>query len=134
MAEQGFNEVYVDQMDPNIVAVTRHSTVTHQSIILVAHTSFSFPGINCQPTRVRPLRFEGVLDEIILEASMIYTPDHTYKKCEDYINGVLDYTCIINEHIPLAESEIFRTEAKRFGHMTELDFINLKPGSVVIVR
>lgn len=72
LAEQGFNQVYVDQMNPDIVAVTRHSPATHQSVILVAHTAFGYPNKNASPTSVRPLRFEGNLDEIILEAGLVH--------------------------------------------------------------
>lgn len=59
-------------MHPDIVAVTRHSPTTHESVILVAHTSFSYPNANAGPTSVRPLRFEGSLDEIILEAELTH--------------------------------------------------------------
>lgn len=70
LAEEGFDQVYVDQMDPNVVAVTRHCPQTHQSVILVAHTSFAYPEPNAGPTAVRPLRFEGSLEDIILEADI----------------------------------------------------------------
>lgn len=72
LAEQGFNQVFVDQMHPDIVAVTRHNPVSHQSVILVAHTSFSHPHEKAGPTGVRPLIFEGSLDEIILEAALTH--------------------------------------------------------------
>lgn len=59
-------------MHKDIVAVTRHNPVTHQSVILVAHTAFSHPNPNAGPTGVRPLIFEGSLDEIILEAELTH--------------------------------------------------------------
>lgn len=59
-------------MDPNIVAVTRHNPTTHQSVILVAHTAFSYPDVNARPANVRQLCFEGNLDEIIFEASLTH--------------------------------------------------------------
>ncbi|KAL3268401.1 hypothetical protein HHI36_007517 [Cryptolaemus montrouzieri] len=69
---QGFNQVYVDQMDPDVVAVTRHCPKTHQSYILVAFTAFKHPGENDYKWQrnIRPLRVEGILDEIVLEASL----------------------------------------------------------------
>lgn len=75
LAENGFSQVYVDQMHPDIVAVTRHNPTTHQSVILVAHTCFGKPYADAGATGVRPLLFEGSLDEIILEAVLT----HKYK-------------------------------------------------------
>lgn len=72
LADEGFDQVYVDQMTPDVVAVTRHSPTTHQSVILVAHTAFASPDPMAGATGVRPLRFEGNLDEIILEADLTH--------------------------------------------------------------
>lgn len=65
-------QVFVDQMDSDIVAVTRHSPTTHDSVILVAFTAFKHPDPNPIDLRryVKPLRVEGVMEEIILEASL----------------------------------------------------------------
>lgn len=41
-----------------------------QSVILVAYTAFSPPDPSFGGRDVKPLRFEGQLDEIILEASL----------------------------------------------------------------
>lgn len=62
-------------MDSDIVAVTRHCPNTHQSYILVAFTAFSHPGEDAgnYQRAIKPLRFEGVLDEIVLEAALNHT-------------------------------------------------------------
>lgn len=59
-------------MDTDVVAVTRHSPTTHDSVILVAFTAFKHPDSNATDLRrhVKPLRVEGVMEEIILEASL----------------------------------------------------------------
>lgn len=59
-------------MDTDIVAVTRHCPNTHQSYILVAFTAFAHPGEEAgnHQRSIKPLRFEGVLDEIFLEAAL----------------------------------------------------------------
>lgn len=72
LAEKGFIQVFVDQMHRDIVAVTRHNPTTHESVILVAHTAFDRPHPSAGPTGVRPLQFEGQLDEIILEAELTH--------------------------------------------------------------
>lgn len=72
LVEKGFTQVFVDQMHSDIVGITRHSPKTHESVILVAHTCFSNPDLNAGPTGVRPLRFEGKLNEIIFEAGLTH--------------------------------------------------------------
>lgn len=140
MAEQGFNQVYVDQMDPNIVAVTRHCVATHQTVILVAHTSFSYPEPDAGPTGVQSLRFEGNLEEIILEAQIKHTVGKPfsrpsrYIKNAKYINGLTEYKVELNEHIQLEKSKIFSHTPSIDGNVTQLHFENLLPGSVVAIR
>lgn len=72
LAEKGYSQVFVDQMHRDIVAVTRHNPTTHESVILVAHTAFEKPHPSAGPTGVRPLQFEGQLDEIIIEAELTH--------------------------------------------------------------
>lgn len=141
LAEQGFSQVYVDQMHPDIAAVTRHSPRSHQSVILVAHNAFGYPSANAQPTPVRSLRFEGTLDEIILEASLTHNAHDSpfarpsaFKKSDTFINGLDEYKLSVREHIQLAQSDIFKRTSSRIGNVTQLDFVNLRPGTVVAVR
>ncbi|TMW40258.1 hypothetical protein DOY81_014661, partial [Sarcophaga bullata] len=68
LAEEGFSQVFVDQMNPDIVAITRHNPTTHQSVILIAHTVFGYPHPHAGPTFVRPLRFGGLSEEIIFRS------------------------------------------------------------------
>ncbi|ALC41670.1 CG9485, partial [Drosophila busckii] len=140
LAEEGFSQVYVDQMDPNVVAVTRHSPITHQTVILVAHTAFGYPDPNAGATHVRPLCFEGVLDEIILEAGLTMKSDKPFdrpapfKRDEHALNGFSQFQLSLQEHIPLAKSQIFETKPTQNGHSTQLNFVNLRPGTVVAIR
>uniref|UniRef100_A0A1A9VSP7 4-alpha-glucanotransferase n=1 Tax=Glossina austeni TaxID=7395 RepID=A0A1A9VSP7_GLOAU len=140
LAEKGFTQVFVDQMDPNIVAVTRHSPRTHESVILVAHTAFSYPHASAGPTYVRPLCFEGKLDEIVLEAQFYMKSEKPFERPQpferhpDVINGYQRFQLILSEHIPLNKSKIFRHKSTAEEHLTKLDFENLKPGCVVVIK
>lgn len=65
-------QVFVDQMDADVVAVTRHNPSTHQSVILVAYTAFHSPDPHFYRHGLKPLTVEGTVDEIILEASLTH--------------------------------------------------------------
>ncbi|XP_055546632.1 glycogen debranching enzyme isoform X2 [Wyeomyia smithii] len=140
LATRGFDQLFVDQMHPDIVAVTRHSTLNHETVILVAHSAFSYPNPWAGPTGVRPLRFEGNLLEIIFEVQIYKKTGQTFDrpteftKDEHYINGVNEYVIDFRKNLKLEESDIFRKDAVIDGNITQLEFVNLKPGSVVAVR
>jgi glycogen debranching enzyme len=55
LAEEGYSEIFVDQVSDDVVAVTRHCPATHESIILVAHTSFKHPPEGAFPTETNPM-------------------------------------------------------------------------------
>lgn len=59
-------------MDADTVAVTRHNPDTHESVILVAFTAFGHPEVNAAfyQRNIKPLEFEGTLDEIIFESTL----------------------------------------------------------------
>lgn len=142
LGHEGFTEVFVDQMNPDIVGVTRQNPITHESFILVAHNAFSYPDFNAGATNVKPLTFEGKLVEIYLEAEIRSRHEQPYArpstsefvKNASFINGLSEYDVSIRKNIQLSESKIFRTQPTIFGNTTQLDFVNLRPGSVVVVR
>ncbi|XP_050499688.1 glycogen debranching enzyme isoform X2 [Diabrotica virgifera virgifera] len=146
LGKQGFNQVYVDQMDADIVAVTRHCPVTHQSYILVAFTAFGHPNEDAGEHQrgIKPLRFEGNLDEIVLEATLShvkhksggskYTKWHPFIKDCKWINGLPDYQVCVKEHIQVPDSDIFEKVDSGTKNVTQLNFKNFKPGSVVVIK
>lgn len=140
LGHEGFTEVYVDQMNPDIVAVTRQNPVTHESFILVAHNAFSYPDPHAGSTWVRPLTFEGKLVEIYFEAEIRscreepYARPSNFVKNPTYINGLSEYEITTRKNIHLSDSKIFKTQPTIHGNSTQLDFVNLRPGSVVVVR
>lgn len=132
----------MDQIDSDIVAVTRHRPTTHESVILVAFTAFSHPSNN-EHRHIKPLIVEGVLDEIILEASLShvnvktnsakYDRPKNFLKNDTHINGLSEYELEINEHFDLEESTIL-SAGQSDEHKTQLNFTNFKPGSVVAIK
>ncbi|XP_066584134.1 glycogen debranching enzyme isoform X2 [Prorops nasuta] len=142
LGQQNFSQVFVDQMDTDIVAVTRHSPETHDSVVLVAFTAFQHPDPKASNLRrqPRPLRVEGVVEEILLEASLAHDGSlpfchpEKYEKDEDYINGLSEYTTKLKEHIQLCDSDILEKVDSGDPKITQLNFVNFQPGSVVAIR
>ncbi|KAI5638657.1 amylo-alpha-1,6-glucosidase domain-containing protein [Phthorimaea operculella] len=91
LAKMGYSEVYVDQMDADTVAVTRHHPVERRSVILVARTCFHPP--TGTPPPPRDLRFEGTLDEIVLEAEMVQKDQNSVSRVEHTLRILVARTC-----------------------------------------
>lgn len=64
----------------------------------------------------------------------LYDQFRNFIKNKTYINGIDEYELTINEHFPLTESNIFDHKTYKDGNRTQLNFINLRPGSVVAVK
>nr|XP_033506767.1 amylo-alpha-1, 6-glucosidase, 4-alpha-glucanotransferase a isoform X1 [Epinephelus lanceolatus] len=138
LAAQGFIQVYVDQVDADIVAITRHCPSTHQSVVAVCRTAFWNPKTHQYDTKVPPMFIPGKIEEVVLEARTVERHAGSYKKDGGYINGMLEYTVEIKEHISLQESTVVKqagvTSKGRSEFVQEIIFQKLTPGSVIAFR
>uniref|UniRef100_A0A3P9IX22 Glycogen debranching enzyme n=1 Tax=Oryzias latipes TaxID=8090 RepID=A0A3P9IX22_ORYLA len=138
LAAQGFVQVYVDQVDADIVAITRHCPSTHQSVVTVSRTAFWKPQTHQYDSNVAPMFIPGQIEEIILEARTVERNAGTYKEDAKYINGMLEYTVEIKEHIPISQSTVVKhsgvTSKGRSEFVQEIHFQKLTPGSVISFR
>ncbi|KAK2843994.1 hypothetical protein Q5P01_010653 [Channa striata] len=138
LAAQGFIQVYVDQVDADIVAITRHCPSTHQSVVAVCRTAFKDPKTHQYDTIAPPMFIPGKIEEVVLEARTVERHAGTYKRDDNYINGMPEYTVEIKEHIPLQESTVVKqagvTSKGRSEFVQEITFQKLTPGSVIAFR
>ncbi|XP_063481653.1 glycogen debranching enzyme isoform X4 [Symphalangus syndactylus] len=138
LGAKGFIQVYVDQVDEDIVAVTRHSPSIHQSVVAVSRTAFRNPKTSFYSKEVPQMCIPGKIEEVVLEARTIERNTKPYRKDENSINGMPDITVEIREHIQLNESKIVKQAGVATKgpneYIQEIEFENLSPGSVIIFR
>ena len=101
LAGEGFSEVFVDQKNRDVVAVTRHCPQTRRSVIMVAHTHF-FPGNTLASSGLEVL-VEGRLHAVLLEAKMVNIGDadsedkHAqFQRDPDHINGLDNWKAVVS--------------------------------------
>uniref|UniRef100_A0A673IJQ7 Glycogen debranching enzyme n=2 Tax=Sinocyclocheilus rhinocerous TaxID=307959 RepID=A0A673IJQ7_9TELE len=138
LASKGFNQVFVDQVDEDIVAVTRHCPSTHQSVVAVCRTAFKNPKHHRYTDEVPSMCIPGKIEEVVLEARTVERQAGSYIKDERSINGMPGYTVEIKEHIQLKDSKVVRqagvTSRGRSEYVQEIVFEQLTPGSVIAFR
>lgn len=70
LGRRGFDQVYVDQIDKDIVCITRNNSKTNEKIVLMSYTSFSTPFY--QNGSGKGLIVDGKIESILVEASLDY--------------------------------------------------------------
>ncbi|RCN31732.1 putative glycogen debranching enzyme [Ancylostoma caninum] len=70
LAKAHFTQVFVDQMNFDVVGITRHNPVTHDTIVVVSHTAFNKQIIHRDRVHLRHIPIGGVLEEILFEMRM----------------------------------------------------------------
>uniref|UniRef100_A0A8B9TKE1 Glycogen debranching enzyme n=1 Tax=Anas platyrhynchos TaxID=8839 RepID=A0A8B9TKE1_ANAPL len=138
LGAKGFNQVYVDQVDEDIVAVTRHCPNTHQSVVAVSRTAFRDPKTSFYSKEVPEMCIPGKIEEVVLEARTIERNTNPYKKDERFINGLPNFTVELREHIQIKDSKIIKQAGTAIKgpneFVQEIEFENLTPGSVIVFR
>ncbi|XP_038048621.1 glycogen debranching enzyme-like [Patiria miniata] len=137
LGAKGYTQVYVDQVDENIVAVTRHNPVSHQSVILMARTAFKHPSNPSYTGYIPPLCVPGVVEEIILEARMVQKAEAPPPKSDTHINGLGHFTVDLQSNIQLYSSQMVELAdhgSEKQSSVQEIDFINFPPGSVIAFK
>ncbi|TSL82510.1 Glycogen debranching enzyme [Bagarius yarrelli] len=134
LAGKGFTQVYVDQLDEDIVAVTRHCPSTHQSVVTVSRTAFKNPKTHHYTEKVSPMFIPGQINGVILEARTVERESGPYVKDEKYINGMPEYTVELKKQLQLEDSQVARKGNTTTNGVQEVIFDRLTPGSIIAFR
>ncbi|XP_067892976.1 glycogen debranching enzyme isoform X1 [Heterodontus francisci] len=137
LGANSFYQVYVDQVDEDIVAVTRHCPSTHHSVVAVSRTAFRDPATSHYKYDLPSMCIPGKIEEIVMEAMTVLRETDAYKRDEHCINGLPQYTVDIKEHLQLNDSKIVKasvTSKDRSDYVYEIKFENFPPGSIIIFR
>ena len=131
LAKQGFTQLLVDQLSSAVLLITRHNPRTHQSIILVAHCSFTRP---IQSWEFIPaLSIEGNVDEIVLEGSLQHDydkePIDSFVRSREEINGLIHTDVYREENLPVEKSRFVRRHGSSFEFTDQF-----RPGSIIVLQ
>lgn len=133
----GYTQVFVDQRDADVVAVTRHNPITHHSYILVAHTAFS----STKNRKVEPMVVEGNILSIALECK----PEtqqiddkslmQEFQQDSDILNGLTGLSWYSDIDVKLAASCCSQIQVDDDNpNEQKIIFTDFPPGSIIIFR
>lgn len=138
LAKEGYSQVFVDQVDPDIVAVTRFNPKTMESVILISYTAFSWPADHAFALG-KGITVPGMAHSILLEAYLKhrnggkYIHPTEYEKDSKVINGLSEYETIFHENISIDKCSMI--QAVPTGNSVRLNLTeNFRPGCVVAIR
>lgn len=132
---QGFSEIFVDQVNDDVIAITRHNPNEGTSIVLIARTSFNANQNQHSSSPIKPLTIEGQIARILIEAQAYGDPSQ-YVRNEQFINGLANFRIkIFNSQARPEEAKLTHVEQLNVSHC-ELTFneFTFLPSSVLAVK
>lgn len=85
---KNFSEIFVDQVNEDVIAITRHNPLDGRSIVLIARTAFSKD--LAKACYIPPIPIQGRISKILFEAQAYGNPDK-FEPSQDYINGLTSF-------------------------------------------
>lgn len=139
LGKEGYDQVFVDQVDKDIVCVTRHCAATRETVVLISFTAFQHPSDDKTGTG-KGVTVSGIVESVIMEASLSHKNNTPFSKPEYYvkdakkINGLLEYSLKLRESLKPNEVSMLQLVPTNDGG-TRLNFtVNFRPGCVVAVK
>lgn len=130
----------VDQLSTSAVLMTRHNPSSHQSVLLVSHTSFYQPSERWE--YIHPLAIEGIIEEILFESIVQHPHDkqsiRDFNRSKDVINGLDQTNVYFKENLVIEESRCVRLTSPNSPDYTGYRIVELtdefRPGSIVVLQ
>ncbi|GMS83451.1 hypothetical protein PENTCL1PPCAC_5626 [Pristionchus entomophagus] len=120
LAKDGFDQVFVDQMSPDVVGITRHNAITHESVVVISHTAFNKGAIDREgKVNLRWIPISGVLEEILFEME-VKEEQVGEKEDPDRLLGWKSYRVETREHLSASSSSFSRFHGGENGGHLEL--------------
>ncbi|XP_048587758.1 glycogen debranching enzyme-like isoform X2 [Nematostella vectensis] len=140
LGEEGYSQVYVDQIHQDVHAITRHCPDKRKTVVMVAHSAFSDPPDHLKPTQtnlqvnmqgIPPLNIPGEFEEILLEAMIVKTDESSeFQKDNKFINGLQSHRVLMQKGVTAAKSKTCRVVPSGSNNF-EVFFDHFAPGSVI---
>ncbi|KNC81810.1 hypothetical protein SARC_05895, partial [Sphaeroforma arctica JP610] len=147
MGQDNFCEIYVDQVTPEVLVITRHNPETRESVLLIANSGFNKHYKNSG--YIPPVTVVGKVTSIALEASMSVMArresmhiDKTntdravqrFKKDDKFINGIKDVNVYTAQDVSWDDSKFCTLENTHEGQTVHINASEFRSGSVLIIR
>uniref|UniRef100_A0A1I7XD66 Glycogen debranching enzyme n=1 Tax=Heterorhabditis bacteriophora TaxID=37862 RepID=A0A1I7XD66_HETBA len=97
LAKENYTQVFVDQMSSDIIGVTRHNPISHETIVVVTHTVFK-KSVNRGRVFLKHIPIGGVLEEILFEMNLEETSEASIEN-DNVLVGLSNYRVKVFEHI-----------------------------------
>ncbi|KJE96034.1 glycogen debranching enzyme [Capsaspora owczarzaki ATCC 30864] len=130
-----FNQTFVDRLTDNVVAITRHCPITHESIVMVAHSAY-----HSTPSQDRScnasLLLTGTCSSIIFEAMLLEDHVRPYKPSSEFLNG-FHHKLYIRQDLSPKESEFIvltDTSVAQQEVVQSLSFKSFPAGAVIVLK
>ncbi|VDM73730.1 unnamed protein product, partial [Strongylus vulgaris] len=128
LAKAHYSEVFVDQMSPDVVGITRHNPVTHDTVVVVSHTAFNKNAVNRDRVYLRHIPIGGVLEEILFEMRMDQVDPESKPESDDFLLGLTNYKVSIRQRITPEHAKMCVVHGQQDGHIELTEFPS---GSVI---
>ncbi|KAJ1370050.1 Amylo-alpha-1,6-glucosidase [Parelaphostrongylus tenuis] len=137
LARANFTEVFVDQMNPDVVGITRHNPVTHDTVVVVSHTAFNKWQIHRDRVALKRIPIGGILEEVLFEMRVDEESSETIPNGidgtdgKDVLLGLSNYKVHIRQHIAPDKSEMCVVHGTENG---AIELTNFPSGSVIAFK